>query len=261
MISRISPAAHGPSGRFSSSVYGAVDVQADARADHDAHHGVGDGIAEANAHLDDGQFAGAPDHGGGAIFADGIDAENFGAAIAAAPAGRERSVNVFAPLAHQFGDVLTVGGEHLDGVAATGEAAVIEPPDLVGEAAEQGFFVRDEEDGFGGAAQGVKGHGGLFALQGIAGGEGLAEEDDGFGAGSLHRAGGRQFDAGGQAEEMLFAGAVDSDQTDDYSFGREGVEIAERAGGHSAKGEGHKGYSRMRCKPSLQHGKPAGSAA
>ena len=154
---------------------GAVDIQADARADHHPDHRVGDRVVEADGHPHDSQFAAAPDHGRAAVLADGFDAQDLGAAVAPAHARRERRGNRLAPGADLRGDVLAVGGQHLFRIAASGQTAFAEPPDLVGEAAQQLLFVGDEQGGRASAAEAVERDGGAFADQRVVAREGVLD--------------------------------------------------------------------------------------
>src|ERR1019366_6631656 len=128
----------------------------DAGADHDAHYRIGHRLVEAHCHAHHGALAAAPDHGGLAILANGLDAQDLGAPVAAADRGGERRRDAFAPGAHAGGGVLAILRQHFLGIAAAGHFALVQPPDFVGEPADEFLLVRDHEDGGSGAADAVE---------------------------------------------------------------------------------------------------------
>ena len=100
--------------------------------------------------------------------------------------------------------------------------------------------MRDQEDGSALAPQAVEGHRGLLPFERVLAGERLAEQHHRLGARAFHGAGGGQFDAGREAQQPPFTGAVLSDHSDDDAIGHAGFEIPQRRRGHTAKCEGHK---------------------
>ena len=76
-----------------------------------------------------------------------------------------------------------VGAHHLLGIAASGELALVDPPDLVGEAANQVLVVGDDEGGGACAADAIDGDGGALTHEEVLLAEGAIDEEDGRGGG------------------------------------------------------------------------------
>jgi hypothetical protein len=153
---------------------------------------------------------------------------------AVSPQARSRSAMCL------LGNVFAVGRQHLFRIAAAGQTALVQPPDLVGQAPQQSLLVRDQEDRLAGAAHSVEGDGNLLPLQRVVTGQGLSEQHHRLGARPLYRARVGQFDTRGEAQQAPFSGAVLSDQTDDDAIGHGSVKIMQRFTGDTAKHEGHK---------------------
>src|SRR5260370_37496035 len=81
----------------------AVNVEPDAGANHDAHPRISNRVAEAHGHEHHGALAAAPDHGGLAILADRLDAQDLGAPVAAAYRVGQRRGDAASPPPHHFG--------------------------------------------------------------------------------------------------------------------------------------------------------------
>ena len=110
---------------------GAVDLRADAGAEHDADDGIfNSGVelyGDANGHW----LAAGEDHGWLALCVAGLQGENFGAAVATAQGGRKRLIGRLR--AERRGHVLAILLSDFARVALGFERAAIEPPDFVGD--------------------------------------------------------------------------------------------------------------------------------
>lgn len=198
---------------------GAVDLEADAGADHDADDGLVDRFVKPDGDADGGGFAGLEDDGGLAGGAEGFEGDDFGSAIAAAEGRGEARRDGLAGGAEAGGEMLLVAGKDFAVVAPGMEAALVEPPDLVGEVGDEVGFVRGEQNGRAAAPEAFEVCGGVSADEGVAGGERLVEGQGGGGgeveriggaevAGAgrgVDRAGGGPGQAGGEPEEFALA--------------------------------------------------------
>jgi len=129
---------------------GAVDLRADAGADHDADDGIVYRRVEFDGHSDGHRLTAGEDHGGLALRVAGLKSRYFGAAIATAERRRERLI--YWLRAQRSGDVLAVLLGDFARVAFGLERAAIEPPDFVGDGLDEREIVRGDEDGCVGAA-------------------------------------------------------------------------------------------------------------
>ncbi len=155
---------------------GAVDVQSYAGADHDSDHRVLYGRDEAHRDADDCQFAAAPDHGGLPGFAYGFDAENFGPAVAAPPAGAQRDRDSGAPGAHPGRDVAAIGVKGGGRIALGRQAALVQPPDLIGKPQQQIFLMGDQQYRGTGLPEPVKADGDPFPDQRVVRAQGVDQK-------------------------------------------------------------------------------------
>src|SRR5450759_1496768 len=233
---------------------GAVYVEPDAGADHDTYYGIGHRFTEEHGHPYHGALAAAPDHGGLAILADGLDAQDLGASIAAADRGGERRGDALAPAAQAGGDVLAILRQHFLGIAAAGQPALVQPPDLVGEPADQFLFVRHHQRGGSGAAYAVERYGGALAHDQVLVAEGAVDEQHRRGreiqrivraqpadvARGFDGARRGTFQSGGEPQQAAFAGAVLADDADYGSIRRDHVQVLQRRAGDVAKCKRHK---------------------
>lgn len=212
---------------------GAVDFRADAGADHHADDGVFDGAVELDGDADRHLFAALDDEGRGAVGAERFDGDDFGAAVAAAEGGGEWRAGGFAPGAVAGGDVLEIAGADFAGIAFGVEAAVVDPPNFVGELMEEVEVVGGDEDGGAGAAEAFEAGEGAGLDERVAAGERVVEGEGGDG-GELERVeraevagGGVETDfaglglgeAGGELEELVDARAILPNYADDSAIG------------------------------------------
>jgi hypothetical protein len=72
--------------------------------------------------------------------------------------------------------VLAILRQHFLGIAAAGQFALVQPPDFVGEPADEFLLVRDHEHGGSGAADAVERHGGALAHDQVLVAEGAVDE-------------------------------------------------------------------------------------
>ena len=199
------------------------------------------------AHFHDCQFAAAPDHRGRAALADGFDAEDLRASIAAAPSRCERHGCGFAPGAQPVGDVLAIGGEHSPG-SPRPRVGPCRSHRLRRPGGAETFFMRDEEDRFSGAPQPSKASA-AFRVRAHPGWPAFRR----IGPWAPRRSG-RPYPCGEFARPRRGGGvdlcrAVLADHADNHAIGHFSFEIAQRLRGHLAKREGHK--STLPC-PSAQ---------
>ena len=136
--------------------------------------------------------------------------------------------------------MLAISRQHFFGIAAAGQTALVEPPDLIGQLFEQRFFVGDEEDRFAGAPQSVELQCRLLAFQRVLAGQRFAEHHHRLRARPLHRARSGPFHARRQTQQLRFPGSILSDDADDDAIRHVGVEITQGFRGHMAKREGHR---------------------
>ena len=221
---------------------GAVDFRADAGADHHADDGVVDGAVELDGDADGHLLAALDDEGGRAVGAERFDGDDFSAAVAAAEGGGEWRAGGFAPGALAGGDVLEITGGDFAGVAFGVEAAIVEPPDFVGDLVEQFEIVGGDEDRGAGAAEAFEAGEGAGFDEGIAAGEGMVEGEGGDG-GELERVEGAEVagggietdfagvglgEAGGELEQLVDAGAILPNYADDSAIGSGDGNLLER---------------------------------
>ena len=76
------------------------------------------------------------------------------------------------------GDVLAIRRQHFLGIAAAGQFALVQPPDFVGQPADEFLFVRHHERGGSGAADAVERYGGALAHHQVLVAEGAVDEQD-----------------------------------------------------------------------------------
>ena len=90
----------------------------------------------------------------------------FGAPVAAAHARARAAACTVSPQARsRAATCLRYAAQHLLGIAAPGQFALVQPPDFVGQPAQQFLFVRHQQRGGAGAAQAVERHRGALAHQ------------------------------------------------------------------------------------------------
>lgn len=164
--------------------------------------------------------------------------------------GRDR----FAPSALAGGEVMLVLGEDFAVVAARVEAAFMQPPDLVGEGGDEVEFMRGNKNDGALAAEAFEAQGGAGADEGVAGGQGVVEREDGDGA-EIERFGGGQVAAGiggedfarvrqnltsGELQQFALAAAVFADEGNNRAVGGGGGKLVERRQGCFAEVNGHR---------------------
>ena len=122
-------------------------------------------------------------------------------------------------------DVLEVVGGYFAGVAFGEEAAVVEPPDFVGDLVEEFEVVGGEENGGSAATEAVNAGDGAGADESVGTGQSVIEGEGGNGGelkyvkrakvagGGVETdfAGLRRFEAGGEAEELANAACILAD--------------------------------------------------
>ena len=173
------------------------------------------------------------DEGRGAIGTEGFDGDDFGAAVATAEGGGEWRAGGFSPGAVAGGDVLEIAGGDFARIAFGVEAAVVDPPDFVGELVEEVEVVGGDEDRGAGAAEAFEAGEGAGLDEGIATGQRVVEGEGGDG-GELERVEGAEVagrgvetdfaglglgEAGGELEELVDARAILPNYADDSAIG------------------------------------------
>ena len=152
------------------------------------------------------------------------------------------------------GDVLAIRRQHLLGIAAAGQFALVQPPDFVGQAADQFLFVRHQQRGGAGAAYAVERDGGALAHQQVLVAEGAVDQQHRRGreiqrivrpqpadvAGCLDGAGRGSFQSRGEPQQAALSGAVLADDSDHGSVRRDHVQVLQRRAGDVAKCKRHK---------------------
>ena len=135
-----------------------------------------------------------------------------------------------------------------------GQFALVQPPDFVGQPADQFLFVRHQQRGGPGAADAVERDGGALAHHQVLMAEGAVDQQHRRGreiqrivrtqqpdvAGGLDGAGRRGFQPGGQAQQLALAGAVFADDADHGPVRRDHVQVLQRRARHVAKCKRHK---------------------
>ena len=135
---------------------------------------------------------------------------------------------MFAPGALLRRDVLEVAGGYFARVAFGEEAAVVEPPDFVGDLVEKFEVVGGEENGGSATTEAVDAGDGAGADESVGTGQRVIEGEGGDGGELQHVeraevagggvetdfAGLRRFEAGGEAEELADTAGILADYAD-----------------------------------------------
>ncbi len=201
---------------------GAVDFEADAGADHDANDGVRNGGLELNGDADGGGLSGFEDGDGLVEGVEAFDGADLGAAIAALEGGVELAGGE--RKAAFLDDAAGIGVDDFAGVALLDKAAGLEPPDFIGEGAEEFGVCGGGEDDLALAAGFV----GLVE-PGVASGE-----SEGGEIGASNGLG------GDGVQEVRNAGIAMADEAYPRSGGSGGAKLNETPSRHILKSYGHR---------------------
>lgn len=232
---------------------GAVNLEADARPDHDADDGLIDGCVELHRDADGRYLAGMQDDRGLAVLAEGFEREDFGSSVASAEGREEARWDGFAPGALAGGDVVLILRQNFAMVAAGVEAAFVEPPHFVRQRGDELRFVRREQDGGAVAAETLQANRGAGADERVAAGERVVESESGNrrqiqGVGGpevardgrgMDLAGIGAIEAGAEPEEFALPAAIFADYGDQRAVGGGGGKLVERREGGFAEMNGH----------------------
>ena len=232
---------------------GSVDLEPNARANHDPHHGVIDRVAILHRHPHESRLAAGPRHGGVALCVERFDCQQSRAPIPPP----ERRGQQCAPRRAQCADaprhVGAVFFENLAGVAFGRQMAAVQPPKFIGGRTQQVFLMRNQQSRGPRPHQAHQFERSLSPPDGIASSQRVVEQKQRHGrevqrirgpqqaadCGPIHRALRRLFQSSRQAQEFPRAAAVFAKDADDRAIGRRNAQSVERRERHVAKRDRH----------------------